>query len=308
MICPARNACSPALSMASRSMRGPVVGAVLEQPPRALHVVRDRGQRLVQLVRQRRGHLAHGGQPGDMHELGLQFLQPRLGLLALGQVADEAGEEALIARAHLADRKLHRKGRAVPALADDDPADADDSPLSGAEISLEVAVVILAVGRRHQHLDVFSHDLRRRVAEQPLGRRAERLHDPALVDDDHRVRNGVEDRPQCASRASASRVLAAARMRFRCSCSPLQAMPAPNSANAAALTISAAETLGSGCDDKEAEQRAERGREQSGPQSADARGNQDRRHEEQIGRLVLQDRRQRMRPAKASATARGAMP
>ena len=67
-----------------------------------------------------------------MHQLRLQLLQARFGLLPLGQVADEAGEEAPVARAHLADRKLHRKGRAVLALADDDAADADDAPLAGA--------------------------------------------------------------------------------------------------------------------------------------------------------------------------------
>ena len=76
-----------------------------------------------------------------MHELGLQLLQPRFGLLPLGQIANEAGEEALVAGLHLADGKLHREGRAVLALADDDAADADDAALAGAQIALEIAVV-----------------------------------------------------------------------------------------------------------------------------------------------------------------------
>ena len=114
----------------------------LEQPARALQVIGDRRQRLVQLVRQRRGHLAHGGQPRDVHQLGLQFLQPGFGLLPLGQVADEAGEEAPVAGSHLADRQLHREGRAVLALADHDPADADDAPLAGAAVALEIAVML----------------------------------------------------------------------------------------------------------------------------------------------------------------------
>jgi hypothetical protein len=38
--------------------------------------------------------------------------------------------------AHLADRQLHRKGRAVLALAHHHPADADDAPLAGVEIAL----------------------------------------------------------------------------------------------------------------------------------------------------------------------------
>ena len=86
-----------------------------------------------------------------MDQLALQFLHPRFGLLPFGQVADEAGEEAPLGDAHLADRKLHRKGRAVAPLADHDPADADDAALAGAVVALEIAVMRLAIGRRHQH-------------------------------------------------------------------------------------------------------------------------------------------------------------
>ena len=132
------------------------VRSAFEQPARALHVVGDRRERLVQFMRQRRGHLAHRGQARDMDELGLQLLQPRLGLLPFGQVADEAGEETPVAGFHLADRKLHREGRAVLALADHDAADADDPPLAGPQIALEIAVVVFAIGRGHQHLDVLA--------------------------------------------------------------------------------------------------------------------------------------------------------
>ena len=105
-----------------------------------------------------------------MHELGLQFLQPRFRPLPLGQVANEAGEETPVGGVHFADRKLHRKGRAVLALADHDAADADDAPLAGAQIAIEIAVVILAVGRWHQHLDVLANDVaraRNRTGAQP---------------------------------------------------------------------------------------------------------------------------------------------
>src|SRR5262245_44264250 len=103
-----------------------------------------------------------------MNELGLQLLEPRLGLLALREVADESGEEALIARAHLADGELHRKSRAVLALADDDAPDADDAPLTGPQIALQVAVVVLPIGRRHQPFDIRANDFRCRIAEQSL--------------------------------------------------------------------------------------------------------------------------------------------
>src|SRR5262245_40495165 len=100
-----------------------------------------------------------------MYELGLQFLQPRLGLLTLREVADESGEVALIARAHLAYGELHGKRRAVLALANDDAPDPDDAPLSGPQIALQVAVVILSIRRRHQELDVGAQHFRRRIAE-----------------------------------------------------------------------------------------------------------------------------------------------
>ena len=129
-----------------------------------------------------------------MDELGLQLLQPRLGLLTLREVADEPGEEALIARAHLADGEFHRESRAVLALADDDAPDPDDAPLPGSQIALQVAVVILSIGRRHQPFDVRADDFRRRIAEQSFGCRAEGLDDPALVDHDHRIGHGVQDR------------------------------------------------------------------------------------------------------------------
>ena len=44
-----------------------------------------------------------------MDKLGLQLLQARFGLLPLGQIADEAGEEPPVAGLHFADGELHRK-------------------------------------------------------------------------------------------------------------------------------------------------------------------------------------------------------
>ena len=53
-----------------------------------------------------------------------------------------------------------------------------------------------SVWRRHEHLDVLLEDLFGRVAEQALGCRAEGLNETVLVDDDHCVRDGFQDRPQ----------------------------------------------------------------------------------------------------------------
>ena len=58
-------------------------------------VARDRRQRLVELVRQRRRHFAHGGQARDVDQLRLQLLHSPFLAPVLRQVADEAGEEAV---------------------------------------------------------------------------------------------------------------------------------------------------------------------------------------------------------------------
>ena len=63
-------------------------------------------------------------------------------------------------------------------------------------VALQIAVMVFAIGRRHQHLDVLADGVGGAVAEQPFGRAAERLHDAALVDDDHGFRHGVENRLQ----------------------------------------------------------------------------------------------------------------
>ena len=60
-----------------------------QHPAERAGVVADRRQRLVQLVGDRRCHLAHGGQPRDMHQLGLQFLDARLTPPLGGDVAHD---------------------------------------------------------------------------------------------------------------------------------------------------------------------------------------------------------------------------
>ena len=57
-----------------------------------------------------------------MNEFCLQFLQSCVGFLPLREIAHEPGKETLAARDHFSDRKLHRKCRAVLALAHDDAA------------------------------------------------------------------------------------------------------------------------------------------------------------------------------------------
>src|SRR5436305_1611453 len=110
-----------------------------------------------------------------MDQLALQLLQPQLGALLVRQVADEAGEDPAVGAVSLPDRQLHRELGAVLALPDDDAADADDPSLAGLEIMTDVAIVPRPVVAGHQQADVAAEDLCFPVAEQALGRGAERL-------------------------------------------------------------------------------------------------------------------------------------
>ena len=138
------------------------------------------------------------------HQLRLKLLKPGLGLLPLGKIADESGEEPGLARSHFADGKFHRERRAVLALAHHHAPDPDDAPLTCAQIACHIGVVIVAIGGGHQHLDVLADRLGTAVAKQPLRRGAEGLHHAVLIDDDHRLRHGVENRLQM--RLAGSRV------------------------------------------------------------------------------------------------------
>ena len=111
-----------------------------------------------------------------MNQLALQFLQSGLGMLAFGQVADEAGEEAPFGHRNFADGELHRKGRAVLTLADDDPTDADDPALAGAVIALQIAVMRRAIGLGHQHANILPHHFIGGPAEQAFRSVAEIAH------------------------------------------------------------------------------------------------------------------------------------
>ena len=118
-----------------------------------------------------------------------------LGLVALGDVADDSREKSPRSKLYLADGEVHGEGGAVLAQADDLAADADDLLLPGGQVIVQVAVVLVAVRLGHEHLDVLADDLARRVAEQPLRRRVHRLDHAASVDRDDRVHGGFEDRP-----------------------------------------------------------------------------------------------------------------
>ena len=162
---------------------------VLEPPLEHLEIAGDHREKIVEVMGDAAGELADGLHLLRLAQL-LLHLDPRR------EVADEAGEDGGPAELHLADRELHREDRAVLALRLHLAADADDALLAGPPVSREIAVMVLAMGRGHEHLDVAPDHLAGGVAEQLFRRGAEGLDDAALVDRDDRVGRGFEDGAQ----------------------------------------------------------------------------------------------------------------
>ena len=134
------------------------MGSHCEQTARALEVIGDRRQRLVQFMRQRRSHFAHRGQTRNMDQFGLQFLQPRFGFLRSVRSRMKPVKKA---SSRISSRRcqFHREGRAVLAFADHHAADADDAALARPQIAFEIAVMLFAIRRRHQHADILADHL-----------------------------------------------------------------------------------------------------------------------------------------------------
>src|SRR5262249_10317230 len=87
----------------------------------------------------------------------------------------------------LADRQADRKSGPVAAPGCDLPTDADDFLVTSGEIARDIAVVLVAVRRRHQDADVLADGFFLAIAEHPLRRRIERFDAPVRIDDDDPV-------------------------------------------------------------------------------------------------------------------------
>ena len=232
-----------------------------------------------------------------MDQFALHVLQPPLGGVAFGQIAHEARKESLLPRDHLAYGELHREGRPVLAFADDDPPDADDPALARRHVAGEVAVVLGPVGVGHQHADVLPDHLCGDPSKLPLRRGREGLHDPLLVDDDHRVGDGVEDRLQVRlTRPGVARCPQTARPdetdrdRQRCE-------------NASAdHDLRVVERLDP--DHAQAEGEGERPGREGGAHASDGGAGDQGRHEQQEDKVVVEDRLQQDPESKADGRGR----
>ena len=146
-------------------------------------------EKIVEVMGDAAGELADG-----FHLLRLAELL--LHLDACREVADETGEDGRPAELHLPDREFHGEDRAILALRFHLTPDADDPLLARPPISREIAIMVLAMGRGHEHLDIAPDHLAGGIAEQLFRRRAEGLDDSTLIDRDDRVGRGFQDGAQ----------------------------------------------------------------------------------------------------------------
>ena len=167
-------------------LAGRLAGA-LDQRATGVGVGRDRGQGLVDLVRDAGGQFAEDHQAVGVQKLLLESPDLLLGRAELGQVAHDADEARAVVLADLADRQVHREGGAVAAPAGHLAALADDAGVAGRKVIGDVPVVAAALGLGHQQGDVAPDDLLGAVAEHRFGGRVETGDDAARVDDDDRV-------------------------------------------------------------------------------------------------------------------------
>ena len=127
-------------------------------------------------------------------QLAFAVAQCLLGRLALGDVANDAAEVALFSDAHFAHPQLQRHPGAVLAQPGHRAADADDLGGVSVEVVGKVAVVLLVVGRGHQHVEVAADHLVGLPAENPFGGGVVALHDAVRVDREDGVQRMIEHR------------------------------------------------------------------------------------------------------------------
>ena len=134
-------------------------------------------------------------------------METALSCLTFREVTDEARIDLFCARTGLADMKINRKSSGAASSRSGDQPNPDNLSLPGSEIAFQVLVVALTVGRRHQRTDVLAEQLRLALSEHALCRSAGRQDEPALIDYDHGIGNGLEDRGEMSLKRKDRRLI-----------------------------------------------------------------------------------------------------
>ncbi len=161
-------------------------------PQRAVEQA-ERLQRLAQIVAGRGEEAALG----DVGVLGFaaRLFEGLLGLLALADVADRGGDDALVALGDGAQADFHRKLGAVLAHAEQIEAYPHRPHAHVLAIIRTMTRVARAKPVGHQHFHRAAEQLARGIAEQRGDLGVGKQDRAAGVDDDHRVRGRIENAP-----------------------------------------------------------------------------------------------------------------
>ena len=100
-----------------------------------------------------------------------------------------AGKEVPV----VSDARGEEMREAIAAARDQHQAHPDDACYPRLQIAADIGVVAVAVGRRHQQVDIAPAHLGLAIAEQPLGGGAERQDMADIVDDHHGIGHGRQD-------------------------------------------------------------------------------------------------------------------
>src|SRR5690606_15318842 len=131
----------------------------------------------------------------QMLSVPLQFF---LRCFAIGYVPHDAGEDAAISQVRFAYRQLDWKCRTVLAPPLHFPLHADDFASSGPTIILQVLIMLIAIGRRHEQADIMSNDLFGAIAENSFSCLVEGIDSAAFVNGDDGINSSIDDGPQTA--------------------------------------------------------------------------------------------------------------
>ncbi len=179
-------------SAASRSSDG----ALLQQ----VHDVGERVEGVVDLVRdscnQSPGGSQAFGAAQRLFEFVVQLANLFAGKLAFGYVANSGGGEGAVLGMQRAQADFDGELAAVFAQAEEFEANAHGADMGLGEEVLAMARVLAAIALGDQHLDAMSQQFRASVAEELLGLSVDQRDLALVVDDDHGVGRGFEQRAE----------------------------------------------------------------------------------------------------------------
>ena len=105
----------------------------------------------------------------------------------------DAGEHTAAVQVHLTHGQRHGERGAIPALPAHVTPDADDVRLTRLAVARQVAIVLLPIGRGHEHPDVLPNHGGGGIPKEALRRRIQRGDHAVLIDRDDPVHGGLED-------------------------------------------------------------------------------------------------------------------